>query len=145
MVTQLLLGGSRMIFLGILGEYVGRMHVAVTGKKPQATIRAVLNTGGALRRHSTTPDQSRPFPTWRGEPCLGSLVYRNPLLYESLMIALYGRHYPARFRAIAELIPAGSSVLDALLRARDPFSRYLKAKGVDYTGLDINVRFIAAA
>ena len=38
-----------MIFLGILGEYVGRMHVAVAGKKPQATIREVLNTG-AVRR-----------------------------------------------------------------------------------------------
>jgi undecaprenyl-phosphate 4-deoxy-4-formamido-L-arabinose transferase len=48
MVTHLLLGGARMIFLGILGEYVGRMHVAVTGKKPQATIRAVLEPGGAL-------------------------------------------------------------------------------------------------
>jgi len=43
MVTQLLLGGARMVFLGILGEYVGRMHTAVAGKKPQATIREVLN------------------------------------------------------------------------------------------------------
>jgi undecaprenyl-phosphate 4-deoxy-4-formamido-L-arabinose transferase len=44
MVSQLLLGGVTMIFLGILGEHVGRMHVAVAGKKPQATIRAVLNS-----------------------------------------------------------------------------------------------------
>jgi len=43
MVTQLLLGGARMVFLGILGEYVGRMHAAVAGKKPQATIRVILN------------------------------------------------------------------------------------------------------
>jgi len=44
MVTQLTIGGARMVFLGILGEYVGRMHTAVTGKKPQATIREVLNS-----------------------------------------------------------------------------------------------------
>jgi polyisoprenyl-phosphate glycosyltransferase len=43
MVTQLTVGGARMIFLGILGEYVGRMHTAVAGKKPQATIREILN------------------------------------------------------------------------------------------------------
>jgi hypothetical protein len=43
MVTQLVIGGARMIFLGILGEYVGRMHTAVAGKKPQATVREVLN------------------------------------------------------------------------------------------------------
>jgi polyisoprenyl-phosphate glycosyltransferase len=43
MVTQLLLGGVRMVFLGILGEYVGRMHAAISGKKPQATIREILN------------------------------------------------------------------------------------------------------
>jgi undecaprenyl-phosphate 4-deoxy-4-formamido-L-arabinose transferase len=43
MVSQLLLGGARMIFLGILGEYVGRMHATVAGKKPQATIREVVN------------------------------------------------------------------------------------------------------
>ena len=72
-----------------------------------------------------------------------SLVYRNPLLYESLMIALYGRHYPARFRVIAELIPAGSRVLELCCGPGILFRRYLKAKGVDYTGLDINARFIA--
>lgn len=48
MVTQLLLGGARMVFLGILGEYVGRMHSAVSGKKPQATIREILNEDSSL-------------------------------------------------------------------------------------------------
>ena len=48
---------------------------------------------------------------WRGEPCPEPGL-PQPLLYESLMLALYGRHYAARFRAIAELIPAGSSVLE---------------------------------
>ncbi len=72
-----------------------------------------------------------------------SLVYRNPFLYESVMIALYGRHYAARFRAIAELIPAGSRVLELCCGPGILFSRYLKEKRVDYTGLDVNTRFIA--
>jgi SAM-dependent methyltransferase len=59
------------------------------------------------------------------------------------MIALYGRHYPARFRAIAGLIPAGSSVVEVCCGPGILFSRYLKGKGVAYTGLDINLRFIA--
>jgi undecaprenyl-phosphate 4-deoxy-4-formamido-L-arabinose transferase len=71
MVTQLLLGGARMIFLGILGEYVGRMHVAVAGKKPQATIREILNPGAtlaALDHEANTPISDE----WPGEPCLGA-------------------------------------------------------------------------
>jgi undecaprenyl-phosphate 4-deoxy-4-formamido-L-arabinose transferase len=48
MVSQLLLGGARMVFLGILGEYVGRLHATVAGKKPQATIRAIVNPRATL-------------------------------------------------------------------------------------------------
>jgi SAM-dependent methyltransferase len=72
-----------------------------------------------------------------------SLVYRHALVYELLMLALYGRHYAARYRTIAGLIPAGSSVLDVCCGPGILYSRYLKAKDVDYTGLDINGRFTA--
>jgi undecaprenyl-phosphate 4-deoxy-4-formamido-L-arabinose transferase len=44
MVAQLLIGAIQMVFLGILGEYTGRLHTASAGKKPQATIRETLNT-----------------------------------------------------------------------------------------------------
>jgi undecaprenyl-phosphate 4-deoxy-4-formamido-L-arabinose transferase len=44
MVAQLLIGAIQMVFLGILGEYTGRLHAAAAGKKPQATIRETLNT-----------------------------------------------------------------------------------------------------
>jgi SAM-dependent methyltransferase len=72
-----------------------------------------------------------------------SLVYRNTLLYESVMIGLYGCHYNARYRAIAALIAGGSSVLELCCGPGILHDRYLRAKGVDYTGLDINPRFIA--
>jgi dolichol-phosphate mannosyltransferase len=44
MVAQLFIGAIQMVFLGILGEYTGRLHTASAGKKPQATIREILNT-----------------------------------------------------------------------------------------------------
>src|SRR6185437_9874195 len=59
------------------------------------------------------------------------------------MRALYGRRYAARYRAIADLIPAGSSVLDLCCGPGTLHDRYLSRKGVDYTGLDVNARFVA--
>jgi SAM-dependent methyltransferase len=72
-----------------------------------------------------------------------ALIYRSATLYELAMIALYGRHYPARYRAIAAWIPAGSSVLDLCCGPGVLFDRYLRGKGVEYTGLDLNPRFAA--
>lgn len=58
------------------------------------------------------------------------------------MLALYGRHYPSRYRAIADLIPAGASVVDLCCGPALLFSRYLRHKNVRYTGLDVNAGFI---
>jgi SAM-dependent methyltransferase len=55
---------------------------------------------------------------------------------------LYGRHYPSRYRAIADLIPADASVVDLCCGPALLFNRYLRAKNVRYTGLDINAGFI---
>ena len=58
------------------------------------------------------------------------------------MLALYGRHYPSRYRAIADLIPAEASVVDLCCGPALLFSRYLRHKNVQYTGLDVNAGFI---
>lgn len=71
-----------------------------------------------------------------------SLIYRNAALYELAMIALYGRHYPARYRAIADLIPFGSSVLDLCCGPAVLYRRYLRRKDVDYLGLDMSETFV---
>ena len=42
MVGQFLIGGVQMVFLGVLGEYAGRMHTVVAGKKPQAVVRLIV-------------------------------------------------------------------------------------------------------
>ena len=58
------------------------------------------------------------------------------------MLAIYGRHYFARYRAIADLIPPGSSILDLCCGPAVLYHRYLQRKRVVYTGLDINEKFI---
>jgi SAM-dependent methyltransferase len=71
-----------------------------------------------------------------------SLIYRHPLLYELAMLLLYGRHYGARYRAVARLIPAGARVLDVCCGPATLYHRYLRHKGVLYTGLDVNAKFV---
>ncbi len=71
-----------------------------------------------------------------------SLIYRSSSLYEFAMITLYGRHYGSRYRAIADLIPDGSSVLDLCCGPALLYHRYLRHKSVHYTGLDVNAKFI---
>jgi hypothetical protein len=71
-----------------------------------------------------------------------SFIYWNPSIYALATRMLYGRHYASRFRAIADLIPQGASVLDCCCGPAVLYHRYLKQKAVDYTGLDINPRFI---
>jgi SAM-dependent methyltransferase len=71
-----------------------------------------------------------------------SFIYRSSSLYELAMLALYGRHYGSRYRAIAELVPSGSSVLDLCCGPALLYHRYLRHKSVRYTGLDVNAEFI---
>ena len=71
-----------------------------------------------------------------------SLIYSNASIYEGVMRALYGRGYADRFRSVAELIAEGSSVLDVCCGPGTLFHRFLKTKGVHYTGLDINRNFV---
>jgi len=78
-----------------------------------------------------------------GKTMATSLIYKSASLYELAMFLLYGRHYTSRYRAIADLIPDGSSVLDLCCGPAHLYQRCLQAKSVKYTGLDINKKFIA--
>lgn len=73
---------------------------------------------------------------------LRGLVYKSALIYEVTMTVAYGRHYGERYRAIADLIPAGASVLDVCCGPGILYQRYLREKGVSYTGLDMNEKFV---
>jgi len=72
-----------------------------------------------------------------------SLIYRNRAVYELMMRGLYGRHYAARYRAIAELVPEGADVLDVCCGPATLYTRYLRHRNVRYTGLDLNEKFVA--
>jgi SAM-dependent methyltransferase len=69
-------------------------------------------------------------------------LYKSAFLYEVLMVLLYGRYYAGRYRAIADLIPAHSSVLDLCCGPAVLYYRYLRRKSVRYTGLDLSRTFI---
>ncbi|MFI6166131.1 methionine biosynthesis protein MetW [Nocardia sp. NPDC051052] len=71
-----------------------------------------------------------------------SLIYRNATVYELLIRALYGRYYPDRYRAVEGLVPVGASVVDLCCGPATLYTRYLRQKSVDYTGLDRNKRFV---
>lgn len=70
------------------------------------------------------------------------IIYRNRLLYELAMYALYGRYYSDRYRAMTNLVEANSSVLDICCGPGILYGRYLRAKNISYTGVDLNPVFI---
>ncbi len=72
------------------------------------------------------------------------LIYKSPALYRLTNRLLYGRHHAARFRVIADLIPARSTVVDLCCGPALLYHRYLKQKAVHYTGVDISPFFIEA-
>lgn len=72
------------------------------------------------------------------------LIYKNPALYELVMCLLYRRHYAARYRVIADLIPARSTVVDLCCGPATLYHRHLRQKSIQYTGLDLSPSFIDA-
>jgi len=72
-----------------------------------------------------------------------SVVYRTATAYALLMRALYGRHYGARLRAVAEQVPVGSTVLELCCGPGTLYLRALRQRTTAYTGLDVNQRFVA--
>ena len=72
-----------------------------------------------------------------------SLVYRSALGYELLMRALYGRHYAARMRAVAEQVPPGASVLELCCGPGTLYLRHLRSRAGGYIGVDVNPGFVA--
>jgi SAM-dependent methyltransferase len=72
-----------------------------------------------------------------------SLIYRSAVGYELLMRLLYGRHYAARLRAVAEQVPEGASVLELCCGPGTLYTRQLRSRTGSYVGLDVNQCFVA--
>lgn len=58
------------------------------------------------------------------------------------MQVLYGRHYEARMRAVAEQVPEGSSVLELCCGPGTLYTRHLRQRVAGYVGVDVNPRFV---
>jgi len=73
-----------------------------------------------------------------------SPIYRSPRLYEFVMTALYGRHYQARYSALASLVAPGASMVELCCGPGTLYRRALQAKEIPYIGLDISPAFVNA-
>jgi SAM-dependent methyltransferase len=72
------------------------------------------------------------------------VIYKSSALYDIVNWLLYGRHHLARYRVIADLIPPRASVVDLCCGTATLYHRFLRAKNVRYTGLDVSPSFIDA-
>jgi SAM-dependent methyltransferase len=70
------------------------------------------------------------------------LIYQHRTAYHLLMRLLYGRHFSARYEAIAAEVPAGSSVVDVCAGDGYLYLYYLRAKSVRYQALDISPQLV---
>ncbi len=71
-----------------------------------------------------------------------SLVYRSAAGYELLMRVLYGRHYAARLRAVADRVSPEASVLELCPGPGALYERHLRGRAGAYTGVDVNDGFV---
>jgi hypothetical protein len=73
-----------------------------------------------------------------------SRIYSNRLLYHLIMRLLYGRHFEARYAAIAAEITAGAgqSVVDVCAGDAYLYLKYLRSKPVQYLGLDFSPQMV---
>jgi SAM-dependent methyltransferase len=71
-----------------------------------------------------------------------SVIYKSSWLYEAFLVLRYRGKYVERSRAIADLIPEGSSVVDLCCGPATLYFSHLRRKGISYTGLDINEGFV---
>lgn len=74
-----------------------------------------------------------------------SYIYRHPFIYQLAMRLLYGKNFYSRYKAIAEIIPEDSTVIDVCCGDCYLYRNYLKRKNINYLGLDINPIFVNKA
>lgn len=70
------------------------------------------------------------------------IIYKSAALYGLVNRLLYGRHHAVRYAMIADLIPAGSTVIDLCCGPATLYHRHLRSKSIRYTGLDQSAFFI---
>jgi len=70
------------------------------------------------------------------------MIYSSRTVYHLVMRVLYGRHFGARYAAIAAEIPSGAEVIDVCAGDGYLYLKFLRQKSVRYLGLDISPRLV---
>jgi len=73
-----------------------------------------------------------------------SPIYWHPFLYACCIRLLYGRHFDARYKAVADRVPGNASVFECCAGDAMLYTRYLSSKQVRYAGGDANDTFVRA-
>jgi undecaprenyl-phosphate 4-deoxy-4-formamido-L-arabinose transferase len=68
-VAILILGGVQLLALGVMGEYLGRLHMNVN-RKPQFTVRTVVSAGGAFQEGRSATEAIGTRGTDTDQSCL---------------------------------------------------------------------------
>lgn len=71
-------------------------------------------------------------------------LYASPKLYTLAMRVLYWPHFDDRYKVVADLVPEGSTVVDACCGDAYIYTEYLKNKRVNYIGLDSSPAMVKA-
>lgn len=74
-----------------------------------------------------------------------SFIYSSQNVYQLVMRMLYGRHFRARYEALAAEIPAGAHVIDLCAGDCYLYRGFLGKKNVRYLGLELSPQFVRAA
>jgi SAM-dependent methyltransferase len=70
-------------------------------------------------------------------------MYLSPRLYTLGMRVLYWPHFEDRYKAVARLVPHGSSVVDVCCGDSYLYRAHLRRRGVHYIGLDGSPEMVA--
>lgn len=70
------------------------------------------------------------------------ILYNHPFAYKLAMKLLFGRDYSDRYKKVANLVSAGSSLVDVCCGDSQLYT-FLVKKNISYLGLDISPAFVA--
>lgn len=73
------------------------------------------------------------------------IIYRHPLIYQFFMRLIYGKYFKTRYEAISQYVPEAVQLVELCCGDCRLYQNYLRAKNIDYLGLDISPAFITNA
>src|SRR5947209_7260452 len=133
---------SKLGVIGVTAATIRATSVVRHSAQPNTGMTTLISGTAAWRLPGALYASLRTLSHRTGP--VSSLVYRSPWIYEAVMRLLYGRHFHARYAVLAGLVLDGASVVELCCGPGLLYLDHLRARGIDYLGLDVNPRFVAA-